>query len=237
MGNNINKSVLNGRTELFHHTEYSAKFVKMNTILLLSLLIALVCVEPAKSESSRGSSDEALEKVEAAYAKNQLKQMNLPFRLRNNDDVPDIFGALYSYLKKIDAKTKDLNSTISSIHEKLSSVESSVQSVKSSVSTLKSEKKMHCLSGWTTFKAGDGSTKTIYFNDGKTSCEGALAKCGSATTKFSKKPAFIAALNQINAESSGIQLDYGTIQADSASFSLKGTLKGTNEATWMACGY
>jgi len=233
MGNNINKSVLNGRTELFHHTEYSAKFVKMNTILLLSLLIALVCVEPAKSESSRGSSDEALEKVEAAYAKNQLKQMNL----RNNDDVPDIFGALYSYLKKIDAKTEDLNSTISSIQEKLSSVESSVQSVKSSVSTLKSEKKMHCLSGWTTFKAGDGATKTIYFNDGKISCEGALAKCGSTTTKFSKKPAFIAALNHINAGSSGIYLKYGDVQADSAYFSLEGTLKGDNEATWMACGY
>ena len=72
---------------------------------------------------------------------------------------------------------------------------------------------------------------------GDVSCDGSLAKCGSATTKFSKKPAFIAALNQINAGTSGIYVKYSAVRTEKAEFQLVGTLKGTNEVTWMACGY
>jgi len=212
----------------------------MNALLVLSFSVALFCAEPARS--SPGSVDEALGKVEAADAMNQLKRMNRPFRLRTvrhrnddeddgDDDEPSLFGGIAAEFKKINDELEALKSS----QTELEALKTSVKTIKASVATLKSEKKMLCFWGWKTFTKAE--TRTITFNDGVNSCSGADAKCGHSTIGFSRKPSFIAALNQIAVGSVGVSIQYGSITTTTAPITLSGTIKGTNQATWMACGY
>jgi len=181
------------------------------------ILIALVCAELVRAESSRGKVEETQNNEEAAQAKLLLEQMK--HSTRNAEGVASILSNLSTVLSKLESRTSTLVSDMSTVKSDLTSVNSAVATVKSSVKTLKS-KQVYCLSGWSTITGAD-------------------AKVITYSTAFSASPAVMAAFNKLDkignlkylwfeGTSTTITVHLGDYTADQA---------GDNEFTWMACGH
>jgi len=189
----------------------------MNAPLFLSILIALVCAEPARFESLHGKVEETQDQAEVAKANLLLEQMKHSFR--NADGIESVFNQLEQTLNKLDTRTSTLVSDVSTIKSELASQKSTVASVKSSVNTLKS-KQVRCQSNWNYVKGTD--LEVTY------------------SPAFSAKPALIIAFNRINFAGAQKWAYYTEKTATSFKVGLAGAAAdktGTNEFTWMACGH
>jgi len=204
----------------------------------VSILIALVCAELVRSESSRGKVEETQNKAEAAKAKLLLEQMKHSFR--NANGVESVFNQLSTVLSKLESRTSSLVSDMSTVKSDLTSVKSTVNSEKSALTSLKStvnseksaltslkstvntlkSKQIRCQSSWGTVSA---TVKTVTYSPA-----------------FSTTPALIAAFSKVNTAGTQKYMYYSAKSSKSFGVALAGTTAergGDNEFTWMACGH
>jgi len=133
----------------------------------VSILIALVCAELVRSESSRGKVEETQNKAEAAEAKLLLEKMKHSFR--NAEGVGSVFSQLSTVLSKLETRTSSLVSDMST--------------VKSTVNTLKS-KQIRCQSGWDTVS---GTTKTVTYSPAFSTTPALIAAFSKLNTAGTQK--------------------------------------------------